>query len=83
MINIDSKNTLNDRMRLLRYIIPLVATFALGFLVDHYFYGVSKAVSCNCNYSVTCASPTVEVRNYTVKSPLSIPKTGVDSACNR
>lgn len=54
MINIEGSNKLHDIYRLLWYIIPLVATFALGYLFANYSYE-QKPVSCDCKYNVTCS----------------------------
>jgi hypothetical protein len=54
MINIEGNNKLHDIYRLLWYIIPLVATFALGYLFANYSYE-QEPISCDCKYNVTCS----------------------------
>lgn len=83
MINIDYKNTLNDVYRLMRYIIPLVASFALGFLLHSYY---EQRHIQNIIANPNCPIPAIEVickPTVWYYQPVVLPKTGVDGACKR
>lgn len=63
MIFTDNKNTRGDIQRLIWYIIPLVVSFALGFLIHKSYYEQRpiQSNSCSCpNVLVTC-EPTVRL----------------------
>lgn len=50
MIIVDKNYTLRDLQRLLRYVVPLLVSFLLGYLVS-YYYDEQKSVpsySCDC-----------------------------------
>lgn len=68
MVIVDPKNTLWDISRLIRTIWTYLVFLALGFLICYYL-NEQGPLSCDCDYSVTCNSPAVEVKAYMVKLP--------------
>lgn len=83
MIVINSKNTLVDIQRRLRYIIPLVVSFTMGFLLHSYYE--QKHIQ-NIITNPNCPIPTIEVickPTVWYYQPVELPKTGVDGACKR
>lgn len=82
MITVDDKHTAKDIQRLARTLWSYALFFALGFFICYYFTNdFDKTISCSCNYSVTCASPALEVKSY-LYQPVVLPKTWIESAYN-
>lgn len=62
MINIEGKNRLHDVYRLLWYIIPLIASFVLGFLVSFYV-DENNIFQGNTVITLTCPDPIVTLNS--------------------
>lgn len=83
MVIVDWNKTISDISRLLRTLWTYLVFLSLGFLLC--FFLNEKRIQSN-DVNNTCTIPIVKVTCEPVVrlyQPVTLPKTGVDSACNR